>query len=113
MGWLMLQGQSDGDFPPFARSTPNGYRCTKCDQRSGPFDHADCTEPAERPFPLKRQGELADFCRWLCDTGQIPHDPFEVVEKPDKYRAEYEQWLRTEEQDALADQFSDDDRWAA
>jgi hypothetical protein len=69
-------------------------------------------QPARAPW-YHSTGELADFCRWLCDTGRIPNDPFEVVEKPWKWEAERQEWLRTEEQDALADQWADDDRWAA
>jgi hypothetical protein len=58
--------------------------------------------------------ELADFCRWLCDTALIPNDPFEVVEKPWKWESEHQEWMRFTELDALADHFGDgDDRYAA
>jgi hypothetical protein len=63
-------------------------------------------------FPLKRQPELADFCRWLDDEGLAPNDPFEVVESPDKWAVEYEQFVQWQQQDAMADVFADD-RWAA
>jgi hypothetical protein len=70
--------------------------------------------PQRRRLVADTDTELADFCRWLCDTARIPNDPFEVVEKPWKWESEHQEWMRFTELDALADAFGgDDDRYAA